>query len=213
MKNKIYIQLGYYFPFSMLLMAALACLAGIALLLPQPIYAIPLLLVGAFILTARYRLKINLTNQTYHDHLWIGGFMKGKKGTFKSIECLFLNKRNYRQQINSRISTMTNHGTEYNGYIRFDTEDVHLLSNDSKAKVVGKLKKISNMLHGNILKSTQVTINATIMDYSEKTAEVIEYHFCFSAYAIGGTALAAPNAHPHLKCGCNFQCICNAHTE
>jgi hypothetical protein len=39
---------------------------------------------------------------------------------------------------------------------------------------VGKLKKISNMLHGNILKSTQVTINATIMDYSERTAAVIE---------------------------------------
>jgi hypothetical protein len=174
MKNKIYIQLGYYFPLSMLFMAALACLAGIVLLLPKPVYAIPLLLVGVFIITARYRLEINLTNQTYHDHLWIAGFRKGKKGTFKSIEYLFLNKRNYSQQINSRISSMTKYGTEYNGYIRFDKEDVHLLSNDSKAKVVRKLKRISNMLRGNIVKSTQVTINATIMDYSEKTAEVIE---------------------------------------
>jgi len=174
MKNRIYIQLGYYFPFSMIFMALIACLAGLVLLLPHPIIGIPLIVVGVIVLTAHYRLEISLTNQSYHDYLWIAGFGKGKKGTFKHIEYLFVNKRNYRQQINSRISTMTKYGTEYNGYIKFDTDEVHLLSSDSKAKVVRKLKKISGKLRGNIVVSTQVTINAAIMDYSENTEEVIE---------------------------------------
>jgi hypothetical protein len=174
MKNKIYIQLAYYFPFSMIFMALLACLAGVALLLPHPIYGIPLIILGVIVVTAHYRLEISLTNQSYHDYLWIAGFRKGKKGSFKSIEYLFLNKRKYRQQINSRISTMTKHGTEYNGYIQFDTDEVHLLSSDSKAKVVRKLKKISDKLRGNIVVSTQVTIHAAIMDFSENTEEVIE---------------------------------------
>lgn len=174
MKNKIYIQLGYYFPFSMMFMALLACLGGVVLLLPHPIIGIALMIIGVIILTARYRLEISLTALSYHDYLWIAGFRKGKKGTFQRIEHLFITKRNYSQRVNSRISTMTKYGTEYNGYIRFDTDDVHLLSNDNKEKVVSKLKKISEKLKGDVVVNSNISINATIMDYSEKTADEIE---------------------------------------
>lgn len=174
MKNKIYIQLGYYFPFSMMFLGILGCLAGLVLLWPRPFIAIPLFLIGAIILSARYRVEISLTALTYHDYLWIAGFKKGKKGTFKSIECLYLTKMNYSQKVNSRISTMTKYGTEYNGYIRFDTDDVHLMSNDNKAKVVKKLQKISEKLKGDVVVNSNISINATIKDYSEKTAEEID---------------------------------------
>lgn len=174
MKNRIHIHLGYYFPFTMMLLGVLCCFFGLVFLLPYPFIGIPLILLGLIIFTARYRLEINLTNQTYHDHLWIAGFKKGKKEKFGSIEGLFLNKNKYRQTINSRASSMTRYGTEYNAYIRFDVADVHLLSSDDKLKVVKTLKRVKKLLEGNIILSTTLTINARIIDYSEEEKAEIE---------------------------------------
>jgi len=174
MKNKIHVHLGYYFPVTMMIMGGVAVLGGTFLLLSSPIYGVLLMIAGSIVLTARYRLEINLTQQTFHDYLWIAGFRKGEKSNFQNIEFLFVNKRNYRQQINSRVSTMTKYGVEYNGHIRFDTDDVHLLSSDSKAQVVRKLKKISGKLKGNIVTSTNISINATIIDYSVSDPIIIE---------------------------------------
>ncbi|WPP49841.1 hypothetical protein [Catalinimonas niigatensis] len=174
MKNRIHINLGYYFPFIMRMLGIVFCIAGLALLLPQVLLGIPLLLLGLLIITARYRLEINLTNQTYHDHLWIAGFRKGKKAKFGSIDGLFLNKNQYSQTVNSRASSMTKYGTEYNAYIRFDVDDVHLLSNDNKAKVVSTLKKVKAKLTSDIILSTHLTINTTIKDYTEEELKEID---------------------------------------
>lgn len=174
MKNKISINLGFYFPFSMMFLGILGCVSGLVLLIPRPLIALPLLLIGAIILSARYRVDISLTALTYHDYLWIAGFKKGKKGKFQSIDCLYITKTKYSQRVNSRISTMTKYGTQYNGYIRFDTDDVHLLSNDNKEKVVSKLRKVSEKLKGDIVVNSNISINAAIIDYSEKTEEKIE---------------------------------------
>lgn len=174
MKNRIHIHLGFYFPFAMMLLGILFCFFGSVFLLQYPFIGVPLILLGLIIFTARYRLEINLTNQTYHDHLWIAGFKKGKKEKFGSIEYLFLNKNKYRQTVNSRISSMTKYGTEYNAYIRFDVADVHLLSSDNKLKVVKTLKRVKKQLEGNIILSTTLTIHAKIMDHSEEELQEIE---------------------------------------
>ncbi len=158
----------------MLFLSLLAGLAGIVLMIINPLISIPLLLVGVVIATARYRLVINLTQLTYHDHLWVAGFKTGKKVNFGSIDSLFLNKNKYTQTVNSRVSTMTKYGTEYNAYIRFDVDEVHLLSSDSKSKVVDKLKKIKAKLEDDIITSTQLTINATIKDYTDEEVKELE---------------------------------------
>ena len=168
MKNRVRISLGYYFPFLMNLVAVLVCLAGIALLFVKPQIGAPLLILGAIVITARYRLEVNLTNRSYHDYLWVAGFKSGERGTFNHIECLYLNESKYSQQVHSRASTMTRYGTEYNGYIKFDTDEVHLLSDDSKRKVVKKLEKLSEKLRSNVVLSTDITINAEVLDYTKE---------------------------------------------
>ena len=169
MKNRIRISLGHYFPFLLNLAGVLACLAGTVLLFVKPYIGAPLLILGAVVITARYRLEINLTNRSYHDYLWIAGFKTGEKGVFNHIECLYLNKSNYSQKVNSRASTMTRYGIEYNGYIKFDTDEVHLLTDDSKRKVLKKLEKLSKKLQSNVVLSTDITINAEILDCSKES--------------------------------------------
>ena len=168
MKNRIRISLGYYFPLLLNLAGVLACLAGTVLLFVKPQIGAPLLILGAIIITARYRLEINLTNRSYHDYLWIVGFKTGEKGAFNHIESLYLTESKYSQQVHSRASTMTRYGTEYNGYIKFDTDKVHLLSDDSKRKVVKKLKQLSEKLRSNVVLSTDITINAEVLDYTKE---------------------------------------------
>lgn len=166
--------MSYYFPATFIFLAILMFIFGIILLLSYVIIGVLLILLSLTILTARYRLMINLTNQSYHDYLWIAGIKKGEKGQFRNIECLFINKNKYRQTVNSRVSSMTKYGTEYNGYIKFDVTDVHLISSDHKSKVVQKLKRIRNKLNDNIILSTNITINTSIMDCSEGEAKEIE---------------------------------------
>lgn len=80
---------------------------------------------------------------------------------------MFINQNAYTQTVNSRASSMTKHGIEYNGYIRFDEEDIHVLSDDSKKKVMEKMKKIQETLKGNIVSSTTIQINSDIADYTK----------------------------------------------
>lgn len=174
MKNKIHINLGYYFPVTVIFLGMIMLIAGLFLLLNYILIGILLILVSLIIFTARYRLEINLTNQSYHDYLWIAGIKKGEKGKFGSIEKLFINKNKYRQTVNSRVSSITKYGTEYNGYIKFDVADIHLLSSDNKAKVLHKLESIRKKLSNDIVLSTSTTISAEIMDYAEDEPEVIE---------------------------------------
>lgn len=167
MKNKIHIALGFYFPATIIFLGLILLIAGIFLLFVYILLGVFLILFSLVIFTARYQLDINLTNRSYHDYLWIAGVKKGEKGKFGSIEYLFINKNKYRQTLNSPAGSMTKHGTEYNGYIRFDVSDVHLLSSDHKSTVIQKLKKIRKKLSDNMILSTSISINASILDYSE----------------------------------------------
>ncbi len=169
MKNRIRIHLGYYFPATFIFLGAIMFLMGVALVLDYPLISIILFPVSLFIFTTRYQLEINLTDRTYHDYLWMAGFRKGKKKKFARIEGLYMTKNKYSQTINSRISSMTHHGIEYNGYIAFDVDKEHLISHDNKAKVMRKLKKISKRLSGDVILSTGITICGDIMDYTEES--------------------------------------------
>jgi len=170
MNARIDITTAYYFPLIMRIVAVGLIIPGVALLFAPMNWwmaGLLLILLSLFILTTRYQLSINLVNQTYQDHLWIAGFKKGEKNHFNTITGMFVNQNAYTQTVNSRASSMTKHGIEYNGYVRFDDQDIHLLSDDSKNKVMRKLKKIQEALKGNIVSSTTIQINSEIADYTK----------------------------------------------
>ncbi len=168
MKKRVDITTGFYFPTSVMIFAVLLVFFSIVLLTDYAIVSLLLILLSLTIFTARYRLTINLIDQTYHDYLWIAGFKKGESGKFDRIAGMYITENAYRQTVNSRISSMVKYGTEYNGYIMFDDQQVHLLSNDSKKKVERKLEKIQRVLKGDIISSTQISINSEIVDHTKE---------------------------------------------
>ena len=140
--------------------------AGVLFFEQYLLVSLLLLLISFTIFTARYRFTINLTNQTYYDYLWIAGFRKGGKQTFSSINGLHLTENLYRQTFSNFSNSTTVRGTEYNGYVRFDDQNVHLLSDTRKKSVLKKLAYIQSKLRGNIVSRTDLVINSDITDHT-----------------------------------------------
>ncbi|MGB3851569.1 MAG: hypothetical protein WA958_16495 [Tunicatimonas sp.] len=168
MKNRISISTAAYFPLPFVGLAMLILLTG-AIWLAERYSPVSFLLMpaGLFLFAARYRLTINLVTQTYHDHLWIVGLKKGPKVKFSRIDGLHLTQNAYRQTISSWASSTTRRGIEYNGFVRFDEEDIQVANATSKRKVMHKLKNIQRALRGNIVSSTTVAIDTHITDHTE----------------------------------------------
>ena len=168
MKNRISIFTAAYFPLPFILLGILILITiGIWLSErygPVSFFLIP---IGVFVFAAHYRLTINLVDQTYYDYLWIAGFKKGQKEKFYSINGMHLTKNAYRQTFSNFVSSTTKRGIEYNGYIRLDEENVHLLSETSKSAVMKKLKSLQTMLEAPIISSTELTIDSNITDHTK----------------------------------------------
>ncbi|MGB3780338.1 MAG: hypothetical protein WA960_18385 [Tunicatimonas sp.] len=169
MRNRVSITLAAYFPLPFIGLALLMLLA-VAIGLAERYGPVSFLLIpaGGFLFTARYRLTINLVAQTYHDHLWIVGMKKGAKVNFNRIDGLHLTQNAYRQTISSWASSMTKRGTEYNGFIRFDEEDIQVINDTSKRAVMKKLVNLQRALRGNIVSSTTVVIDCHITDHTDQ---------------------------------------------
>ena len=168
MKSRISIATSWYFPLPFIALGMLI-LTTLGIVLSEHYGPVCFLLipVGAFVFAAHYRLTISLVNQTYHDYLWIAGFKKGQKEPLTSINGLFITENAYRQTFSNFTSSTTTRGIEYNGYIRLGEQNIHLLSETSKAKVADKLKSIQAVLEGNVISSTKLTIDSSITDYTE----------------------------------------------
>ena len=169
MKNRITITIAAYFPLPFIALGMLTLItAGVWLSARYGVVCLLLIPLGLFLFAAHYRLTINLVDQTYHDHLWMVGIKKGTKECFNSIGGLHLTASTYRKTFSSRASSMTKRGTEYNGYIQLDDQNVHLFSDTSKRSVMKKLEKIQRTLQGNTISSTQLVIDSSITDYTEE---------------------------------------------
>ena len=168
MKNRISTTTAAYFPLPFIGLAMLVLLT-VAIGLAERYGPITFLLIpaGLFLFAAHYRLTINLVDQTYHDYLWIVGLKRGDKEKFNRIDGLHLTQNAYRQTISSWASSMTRRGTEYNGFIRLDEEDVQVINATNKRKVMNKLTSIQRALRGNIVSSTTVVIDSHITDHTE----------------------------------------------
>lgn len=169
MKSRISIFTAAYFPLPFILLSILILITIGAWLSDRygPI-SLSIVPIGAFVLTAHYRLTINLVDQTYRDYLWIVGFKPGKKEKFSGIGGMHLTENAYRQTFSNFVNSTTKRGIEYNGYIRFDEQNVHLLSDTSKREVMDKLKHLQNALQDDTIRSTTLTIDSSITDHTEK---------------------------------------------
>ncbi len=155
MKKKISIITGNYFPPAIVFLGSLMLLAGLFLIFDYVAISLMLILLSLIIFTTRYRLDIDFNQQFYQDHLWIAGFKKGKKTKYSRIDCLFLKQNRYRQTVNSLISSMTKHGTEYRGYILIDDTDILLCTSDKKARVMKRLENLAKQLKVPMLDYTE----------------------------------------------------------
>ena len=171
MKKRIDITTAFYFPTPFIFLGVLIMIfAGVALLdYQQPLISLLLLLISLTIFTARHRFTINLTDRTYHDYVWIAGLKRGKKEKFSTIAGMHLTESAYRQTTHAIISSTTQQGIEYNGYIGFDDHNVHLLSDKNKRRVMRKLRNLQSALEGsNIGHGTKTFINNCITDYTRR---------------------------------------------
>ena len=169
MKNRISIHTAAYFPLPFVSLGMLVLITvGVILAERYGIISLLLIPVGAFVFTAHYRLTINLVDQTYRDYLWIVGLKRGNKKKFSRIEGMHLTENPYRQTFSNFVSSTTRRGTEYNGYIRLDEENVHLLSSTHKSKVSRKLQRIQTALRGNTVSSTHLIIDSTLVDHTKE---------------------------------------------
>jgi hypothetical protein len=167
MRNRISIPIAAYFPLPFVGLAMLILLTT-AIWLAERYSPVSFLLIpaGLFLFAAHYRLTINLTTQTYHDHLWIVGIKRGDKKKFSQISGLHLTQNRYRQTISSWVSSMTKRGIEYIGYVRFNEEDIQIANSTSKQAVMKKLARLQQALRGNIVSSTTVVIDGHITDHT-----------------------------------------------
>jgi hypothetical protein len=44
---------------------------------------------GLLSLTTQYRLRVDFTNYTYYDYVWVLGLTHGEKKRFNKAECIF----------------------------------------------------------------------------------------------------------------------------
>jgi hypothetical protein len=113
--------------------------------------SIIVVLIGIFIVTTRYGLKIDSENKKYQDYLQIAGLKTGEEKEYEQIEKLFITagKKTTKMQLRGHASYLNQ--LEYNGFIKFSEDDkVHLISSKDKKVVMGLLKLFSDELAINI---------------------------------------------------------------
>ena len=128
--------------------------------LSMPVVGAILVLPAVLILTTHYRLRIDFERKTYHDYLWVMGMKTGEKGTFQSVEYLFLKAAKVSQTMQLRVASSTVNKDVIDAYIRLVPEKkIHLFTKDSRHDALVRLKEIAN------------TINVRIVDYTKAGAE------------------------------------------
>ena len=145
--NKIDFKISGYFSGTIIFFGVFVLVAGLSIFFVSQISSFILFFIGLVIFTTHYRLSIDLDNKTYHDYVWILGFRNGEKGKFSAIEYLFIKNSNVTQTMRLRVVSSTIRKEVFKGYIKFSEHDkIHLLTMDSKERLIKKMKAISARL-------------------------------------------------------------------
>jgi hypothetical protein len=144
--------------FSMMYTIVGGALAFISMFLVfiNTVIGILLAVIGFVLLSTQYRLRIDLSNKTFHDYLWILGFKKGEKGTFDEIQYLYITKSKISRTMNLESLSSTIAGEEFNGYLKFsEDQKIHITSQESKSGTMKKLKEFSALLGVQVVDYTE----------------------------------------------------------
>lgn len=138
-------RLSRYFSNQWLFFGLLLLVTGVILIFKLLIVgAIIVLMISVLIFTTHYHLSIDFNQKSYYDYVWLLGLKFGEKGTFESVEYIFIKKSKVSQTMNSRGSSTTIRKEEYDGYLKFSEENkIHLLTSDSKKQLLKKLSEIA----------------------------------------------------------------------
>ncbi len=160
--NKTDFKTSNYFSWHVYYSGFLFIAFGLASLTIHPIIGLILCFSGLIFVTTHYRLAVDLGNKAYHDYIWFLGFRRGEKGKFKAIEYLFIKRSSVNQTMHLRVASSTIRKEVFDGYLKFSEQDkIHLLTMDSKERLIKKLKHISTLL------------KVSVVDYSEGDARQI----------------------------------------
>jgi len=137
------------FPFPFLLLGAGFILAGLGVMINHPLIALILIGVGVSVVTAYEGTEIDLANHTWREYNAILFLKKGKPRRYEVIEKLYINSGKVSQRVYTAhtTSSTTFSNTEYNAYLKIDSEKVFLFSGRNKKKMVRRGRAIAGMLH------------------------------------------------------------------
>lgn len=144
-----------YFSDYLVFAGAVLAFVGLMAITLNLIVAVVLSFASVIILTTHYRLSIDFDNKVYHDYTWVLGLKHGERGSFSSIEYLFVKQSNVKQKMHSRGSSSEIKKVMFDGYLKFsDNKKIHVMSADRKEKLVTKLNRMA------------VRLGTRVIDYS-----------------------------------------------
>lgn len=156
--SKIDFKTSGYFPGHIMLLGILLLSIGLPVMFIKPIVGLTLWFISLVIFTTHYRLSVDPDNKVYHDYLWILGFRSGEKGKFNTLEYIFIKKSNVSQTMRMRVASSTIQKEVFDGYLKFsDQHKIHLLTLDSKDKLIDKLEFMA------------ASLKTRLIDYSDDT--------------------------------------------
>lgn len=117
--------------------------------------ALLLVLPAVVILTSHYRFRINWKEKTYHDYIWVLGMKIGDKGTFQTIEYLFIKSNKVHQTMHLRVASSTVFKEVVDAYIRLSPEKkIHLFTRESRHDALVRLREVADLLHVRVVDYT-----------------------------------------------------------
>lgn len=141
-----------YFSGTMTFLGVLLLFSGLWMMSVSILVALALVLLSVIIFTTHYRVSIDLEHKTFCDYLWILGFRRGERGRFDNLEYLFIKKNKVSQTMRLKVASTTIRKEVYDGYLKFsDTNKIHLLTMDDKAKLINRLKVIAQQLDSRVI--------------------------------------------------------------
>jgi hypothetical protein len=131
-------------------------LAGLALIVVKPVIAGLLLLVSVIVFTTHYRMELDFSKMQYQDFVWILGLRRGESKPFAGIEYLFAKRIKVSQTMSVRVASTTIQKDQFDGYIKFgDDHKVHLLTSDSRNRLLKRLEEIASKLDTKVVDQSQ----------------------------------------------------------
>lgn len=104
---------------------------------------------GLLLVTAHYRLAIDIPNKSYQVYVWLLGYHSGKPEPLPGIEKIYINKIKLKQNFHTRSGKVTTHdyGFIYKAFLLLtDGEKIHLDTDPKLEKLEERVRQYQRKL-------------------------------------------------------------------